>query len=584
MAFVHRAKRVTAQPSANTPSAVGPGSYYDPSISSPTHNLKLSYAPFASSAERGMEERGDAVNYAPGPGEYTAKNIGKASAPSITHSFVSAVPRFGKEVDPQLSVPGPGAYRGVDATGWTKRGPARRRDGAPGSRKGGVEWVRVSAPPSIPAPAQSFGYEENASGELVLQTPAAHIGHTGMGVDHVGPGEYLSHAHENPFAQSRKKGFAEWSKTRTHREEESVRRAASLPGPGSYTAPIETEPKRKGKKVSPFFASKVSRLRTAAEGDGPRIGPHAVPGPGTYSASSDFDRVASTFVPEQYQFFGSKTSRVVGGIIAASNPTPGPGTYQMAGSLKSGEAADPYAPKAAFKSTSHRFAADPQRDVPGPGAYRALTNTSVELSKKIFGRNTSFGTTEQRFHAEAAKEASANADLGPTSYSPRHTGAIRQARKPLSVFVSATKRFDAASGKSATEEKQNAERAQQAYASSMASVPIGIGSEPVFGNHSQARAQSSAFAAKQPRFDGRPLVKSQASSPAIGPGTYAPNATNLYRAAPAVSSAFKSIERSAGGVYKKDQVPGPGTYTKDVTSPNNSSFITRSFNITISDV
>lgn len=70
------------------------------------------------------------------------------------------------------------------------------------------------------------------------------------------------------------------------------------------------------------------------------------------------------------------------------------------------------------------------------------------------------------------------------------------------------------------------------------------------------------------------------------PGSYSANATNLYRSSPAVSSSFKSTERSAvgaGSVYRKDNVPGPGAYERDLTSPQNSSFITRSFNITIAD-
>jgi hypothetical protein len=491
----------------------------------------------------------------------------------------------------------PGAYSTRDD--WNKRGAKRQnRQGIPGKRQGGVEWVRVSAPPSIPAPAQSFGYEENQSGELILQTPARLPGHSGVGADQLGPGEYVTEAHQNILANERKKGFVEWSKSKTHRDgrEAMLRRAASQPAPGQYTHSSETiESRRKGKKISPFFASKVNRLKSL-DGDTSKGAREPVPGPGTYAVSSSFDRITSAFVPEAYQFFGSKTNRVVGGILPANNVTPGPGSYKIPSStLKVGDpsTSDPYAPSLAFKSTSTRFEKDRSVEQPGPGAYRDLSNTSVELAKKIFGRNTSFGTTEQRFAAEKqAQHARAQfSDLGPTSYSPRHTGAIKLGRKPLSVFVSATKRFDAASGKSVQEEKTNVDRANQAVASFLASQPVGIGHEPMWGNYSKHQAASSAFAAKTDRFDERSARKLLASSPAVGPGTYhtsyTANAANLYRTAPAVSSSFKATSRDAAGglnsVYKKENVPGPGSYQRDLTAPQNSTFITRSFNITIAD-
>ena len=65
----------------------------------------------------------------------------------ISTSFVSSVPRFGRDPDPSQQAPGPGAYQGVDLS-WAKQGVkarARRRDGVPGAesrRGGGVEWVR----------------------------------------------------------------------------------------------------------------------------------------------------------------------------------------------------------------------------------------------------------------------------------------------------------------------------------------------------------------------------------------------------------------------------------------------------------
>jgi hypothetical protein len=117
---------------------------------------------------------------------------------------------------------------------WAARGTRpKRRDGVP-SHRSGVEWVRVSAPPSIPAPSQSYGYEENERGELVLQRPTRAGGHTGTGNDHVGPGEYLSRTHEHPFSHERKKGFVEWSRSATHRVMNVVDHAAAA-APGSVS-------------------------------------------------------------------------------------------------------------------------------------------------------------------------------------------------------------------------------------------------------------------------------------------------------------------------------------------------------------
>ena len=50
----------------------------------------------------------------------------------------------------------------------------------------------------------------------------------------------------------------------------------------------------------------------------------------------------------------------------------------------------------AFKSTADRFSDGREGAGVGPGAYGELTNVSYELSKKIFGRPTPFGSTTSR--------------------------------------------------------------------------------------------------------------------------------------------------------------------------------------------
>ena len=90
MAFVHRAKRSTGMPLTTTPSALGPGAYSGELVSPSNGRTgpgRLSYAPFASSAERGMlEERYSAVDFTPGPGEYSARFPGQTQGPSQINS------------------------------------------------------------------------------------------------------------------------------------------------------------------------------------------------------------------------------------------------------------------------------------------------------------------------------------------------------------------------------------------------------------------------------------------------------------------------------------------------------------------
>jgi hypothetical protein len=81
------------------------------SVESPT---RLSYAPFSSSAERGMLAERFASDYTPGPGEYNTSTVphpGKPVGPTHSTSFVSGVPRFTR--DGPSGVPGPGQLTSI---------------------------------------------------------------------------------------------------------------------------------------------------------------------------------------------------------------------------------------------------------------------------------------------------------------------------------------------------------------------------------------------------------------------------------------------------------------------------------------
>lgn len=68
---------------------------------------------------------------------------------------------------------------------WIKKGSRYKAPEA----KQRVNYARSPSAPSIPNRHQSYGYEEDPSGKLVMQKSPERI-HTGAKLDTVGPGEY----------------------------------------------------------------------------------------------------------------------------------------------------------------------------------------------------------------------------------------------------------------------------------------------------------------------------------------------------------------------------------------------------------
>ena len=185
MAFVHRTVRDFGHAKSTSKNHVGPGTY-DTFVKN--KKTQLSYAPFSSSEERVISSgTGDFV---PGPGAYSAAaSHNKYAAPAAVSSsqFISKVTRFGQNKQSYANAPGPGAYNHKKS--WIKNPSKARSKQRKKSTK--VAWVRVQQAPSIPAPNQSYGYEENHLGELVPQVqPLAREMHSGVGDDRVGPGYY----------------------------------------------------------------------------------------------------------------------------------------------------------------------------------------------------------------------------------------------------------------------------------------------------------------------------------------------------------------------------------------------------------
>ena len=108
----------------------------------------------------------------PGPGAYQRANIKGQMSESggAGAAFASKVARMPQDTDIRRLAPGPGKYVLQDPWSKGRRGEAGQSATAKHAvalTKGGAQ----SNPPSIPAPDQSFGYEETPMGELKLQRP-----------------------------------------------------------------------------------------------------------------------------------------------------------------------------------------------------------------------------------------------------------------------------------------------------------------------------------------------------------------------------------------------------------------------------
>ena len=138
----------------------------------------------------------------------------------------------------------------------------------------------MASAPSIPAPSQSYGYEEGQYGELIMQKPpiskpAAYQVRTELGGTNV--------------------RSVDWARSQTTRTD-FTKNTGDAPGPGQYqtTAPqtenmLETmEP-----KLTSSFASKSSRLKQPSKSRHKKN--NQAPGPGQYRVSCFFV-VCSLFV------------------------------------------------------------------------------------------------------------------------------------------------------------------------------------------------------------------------------------------------------------------------------------------------
>jgi len=582
MAITSRAARQTNSNGVyNTPDVVGPGSYLrverDPTI----HG----FAPFSSTVERpGPTAMPGAT---PGPGAYVTpleNTIGRTPfapngvPPGAGAAFANRVPRMPKPEIQKRTVPGPGRYTLRDE--WQTMGQvaALHNEQPPQKR---APQAGALGPPSIPAPEQSFGYEETREGELRMQRPPQG-GYTGVsGHRSAGPGEY---------EPTRASGITKRAGVMPSFGNSRVVRAVfsenkEVPGPGAY------QPHDAPGRVRPGAAF-LSRVPLSHQ---KLLDPEKlVPGPGAYAAMPGITPKA---VPENLQAFGSTQKRLASDAVTPNErqrmAQPGPGAYEErrtdfhgrskmgAGAPAAASAAVPAGDKgqSGFNSSTVRFTALSKSGKPGPGAYDELDQHSfiANMGKRTHGRHGVFGSTTRRFHS-----LKQDAVPGAGTYNPATAsgGGEERDEGPSSSFASGVQRFT----------KSAPTRVTTKVGKQKDTVPPPWQYNPASVNQWGASGKQNAkpnenFGSTVERFPIGELGGGQRIKQVPGPGQYMPKhpEEGFRKQQTTVMSFGTKEERFAmaqkgtftGGVM----TPGPGQYEASVELSD--PLVKRSFNITI---
>eukprot|EP01065_Artemidia_motanka_P027524 TRINITY_DN32710_c0_g1_i1.p1 TRINITY_DN32710_c0_g1~~TRINITY_DN32710_c0_g1_i1.p1 ORF type:complete len:616 (+),score=99.89 TRINITY_DN32710_c0_g1_i1:80-1849(+) len=421
MAMTGRSTRRDIFSSGMTGPTVGPGSYRERDLE--LQKVRHSSAPFSSSVERHTTSAATEVQ-TPGPGSYLDQGsleVRGAEAARKSSQFASRGPRLVTDVElPKKALtPGPGSYRDPSSEPWsssmTRTVPTGGGAAGPG-KKQAINWIKVATAPSIPAPSQSYGYEEGTKGELIQQR-APEQGHAGKGVDCAGPGEY----EPSDRLTKPRRAVTDFGKSRTSREGRVAKDAASRPGPGAYEAAGSKAAGARGgsggARSTCVFASATVRQFVDS-----RLA--ELPGPGAYNTPAGFqtrsDYLAAQQAPPDAAAFGSTLSATADRFgnprAAVLVGAPGPGAYDETKSSFEKEKSRWNVQHGVFGASAVRFGERPTTEklTPGPGYYTDGTerqSLSAKLGRKISGRYGVFGTTSQRFPVQQPK-----VQVGPGSY------------------------------------------------------------------------------------------------------------------------------------------------------------------------
>jgi len=423
-----RAIRVLTQPATGTSVNVGPGSY-NADIGGFNAKRKVDgYAPFCSMSSRASfltVKKSDLVN--PGPGSFQPTTYDHLIGAS---SLANKAQRFPESYD---ETPGPGSYNLSKASDWVKSQPANKQYDEKSSSQT-FHASRVLAPPSIPSPGQSYGYEDAGDGNLRKQ-PSPEKDKT------LGPAFYRVRDEETA-AVKKYKGihFGKMKSKRTLKFEENFK-GEDIPAPGCYDPYVPTWNKmgefelegEKKMEAKPII-SKLPRYHeivTILENK------KAVPGPGHYEIKSQFEKNAQTNEPSQRPSFGSQAKR----FSESNEQTPAPASYndprhalEICNRI-SGLKNSPFGQTATRFTKEHHV-----KRTPGPGTYN-YSDLATELKKNALisrTRKGGFGSTAVR--ELPLRKKNEEYLPGPAQYVVK-SHRVGENKKRQAVFKSTTNRL-----------------------------------------------------------------------------------------------------------------------------------------------
>ena len=381
------------------------------------------------------------------PGSYTLKSsvrveVGKDKS----NSFRSKSSRFAPTA-PGSSVyrpstilenPGPGNYNVASFADKrvTRINSQKSMKALPKPRPQSVTAVftnRQRSAPSVPRPSQSFGYEEDGRGKLVLQDGPSVI-YSGTKNDRIAPNHYF----ENNVGGAAKVGTIGFGLSKTRRKVfEAV--GNEKVGPGRYTPQVrqrsEVTPNQEG---SSAFLSKTPMahqkgMKTGNKDGGGKGEKGRTAGPGSYNVNSLYWKNATKGGIGNFNTMekrGSLGRSLNAPYTDSKNYNPGPGTY--------GEKRTSFTYKPRKKLTTETIgfdSSDPRpclkkqdpadQMVANVGAQKfeegEMPNTiSSRLNSKMnIGAVGSFGATDTRFRGGPFDATKAAQMPGPGAYDTR---------------------------------------------------------------------------------------------------------------------------------------------------------------------
>ncbi|XP_063773651.1 sperm-tail PG-rich repeat-containing protein 2 isoform X2 [Pseudophryne corroboree] len=416
-----RAPRSLAVTLGSTQENVGPGSY---DLMSDNILKPGGYAPFLSVAKRDFVFNDvQTVSIAPGPGHYDISNFKEKVKGGQT--IQNKEKRFPESAS---SLPGPGTYDlqvGVDMDGIKKTSSKSQNRVQSKAKK-----QQKTVAPSIPVPAQAFGYEETEDGSLVRQLPPP--------MDSTLGPAYYQLSNKETYATIKYRGvhFGKYSGKRTELQN------CDVPGPGEYDIDQESalhyenvnSKKEDKKKYEPFIPRYHEVILLQEEKKG-------VPGPGKYNIIRHFDvedrLTKSADIPRPPFLSHSKR------FLPVKSVTPAPGIYNEQRTAFESLKKISSMTQAPFGHTSVRFSQDARMQrTPGPGCYDifryGVANESFKKANQEYSKGA-FGSSAARALSISNKDAVWMP--GPAHYDVTDRTEEHYRHQATSVFSSGTERL-----------------------------------------------------------------------------------------------------------------------------------------------